>query len=75
MVDRAAAELGYEIHVDEAPNMPPPITHMAFAHRGLGQPSMGAFLTYSISEIDAAEAGLTVLRGIIERGEPWPQAT
>jgi hypothetical protein len=72
-VDRAARELGYEIHVDKALNMPSPITHMAFAHRGLRQPSMGAFLTYSVSEIEAAEAGLAVLRRIVQDGEPWPK--
>jgi len=37
--------------------------------------SKRAFLTYSRSEVEAAEAGLEVLRGIVERGYPWPDAT
>jgi hypothetical protein len=40
----------------------------------IGQTSVARFLTYSTSVADAAEAGLEILRGIVERGEPWPEA-
>jgi hypothetical protein len=60
------------IHIDEAPNHPPELAYMATAARDLHGPVMGAFLTYSRSAIEAAEAGLETLRGIVERFEPWP---
>jgi hypothetical protein len=74
-VDSAARKLGYIIGVDKAPNMAPPITHMAWSHPDIQQPSMGTFLCYSTSEIEAAEAGLEILRRVVERGGPWPDRT
>jgi len=68
-----AFELGYRLFVDEAINMPAPITHMAFAAPAIQQTSMARFLTYGSSVLEAAEAGLEVLRGIVERDEPWPK--
>jgi hypothetical protein len=68
-----AVALGYMLIVDEAPNVEP-LTHMAFAGpHVIGQAANARFLTYSTSAADAAEAGLEVLRGIVERGEPWPE--
>ena len=74
-VDREAGRLGYAIGVDEAPNMTPPITHMAFAHLYTNQPTMGRFLCYSTSEVEAAEAGLELLRRVVEHDDRWPDAT
>ncbi len=70
-----AHSLGYMLLVDEAPNMATPITHMAHAARDLGyeRTSVGRFLTYSTSVADAAEAGLAILRGIVNNGDPWPE--
>lgn len=67
-----AVELGYMLIVDEALNVGT-LTHMAFAGpHVIGQPSPARFLIYSTSAAGAAEAGLEVLRGIVERGDPWP---
>ncbi len=70
-----AFELGYRLFADEAINMPEPITHLAFAAPVVGsQTGMARFLTYSTSAADAMEAGLEVIRGVVERGEPWPES-
>jgi hypothetical protein len=54
--------------------MPAPISHMVYAHPNVvGQASMGRFLCYSTSAADAAEAGLEIVRGVVERGGPWPE--
>jgi hypothetical protein len=73
-VERKARRLGYAIAVDTAPNMRAPITHMAFACLATNWPSIGRFLCYSTSELQAAEAGLEILRGVVKRGDPWPVA-
>ncbi len=68
-----AVELGYMLIVDEALNVEP-LTHMAFAGpRTVGQATTARFLTYSTSAAEAAEAGVEILRGIVERGDPWPE--
>jgi hypothetical protein len=68
-----AVELGYMLIIDEAPNVEP-LTHMAFAGPHIpGQASTAGFLTYSTSAAGAAEAGVEILRGIVERGDPWPE--
>jgi hypothetical protein len=68
-----ARALGYMLLIEGALNVEP-LTHMAFAAPHVeGQPSMGRFLTYSTSAADGAEAGVDVLRGIVERGDPWPE--
>jgi hypothetical protein len=69
-----AFELGYRVFADEAINMPEPITYMAFAAPVTDQVSVGAFLTYGRSAAEAMEAGLDVIRGVLERGDPWPEA-
>jgi hypothetical protein len=72
--EQGAYELGYLLTVDEAPNMPPPITHMAFAGpHVLNQVSAGRFLAYSTSAAEAAEEGLEVLREILEGRRGWPE--
>jgi hypothetical protein len=73
-VARAEAHtLGYMLLIEEAPNIEP-LTHSAVAAPRIeGQASMGRFLTYGTSAADAAEAGVDVLRGIVERGDPWPE--
>lgn len=69
-----AHDVGFRLYVDEAPNLLGEVTHMAMAapHND-GQPTLIRFLTYSTSAADAAEGGLDVLRGVLERGEPWPE--
>ncbi len=67
-----ARALGYTLLVDEVPNLGE-LTHAAFAAPYMpGQPSMGRFLTYGRSAVEAAELGADLLRGIVERDEPWP---
>ena len=67
-----ALALGYMLLVDEVPNFGE-FTHAAFAAPHIpGQPSMGRFLTYRRSAVEAAELGADLLRGIVERNEPWP---
>lgn len=70
-----ARALGYTLFVEEALNVEP-LTHMAFAAPYLGttQASMGRFLSYSTSAAEAAEAGADILRGIVERGDAWPES-
>jgi hypothetical protein len=69
-----AHHVGFRLYVDEAPNALGKVTHMAMAapHDG-GRPTLIRFLTYSTSAADAAEGGLDVLRGVLERGDPWPE--
>jgi hypothetical protein len=68
-----ARELGYTLWTEEALNLAP-LTHMAIAAPYIAnQASMGRFLTYSTSASEAAEAGLEVLRGIAQSGDPWPE--
>lgn len=68
----AAHELGYMLTVHEAQNVEP-MTHMAYAGPlPSGDVGMGQFIAYGDSPEAAAEAGLEKLRGIIQRGEPWP---
>jgi hypothetical protein len=68
-----AAALGYMLIVEDALNIEP-LTHMALAGPRIeGQVANARFLTYSTSAADAAEAGVDVLRGIVERGDPWPE--
>lgn len=67
-----ARELGYTLLVDTVPNLGE-LTHAAFAAPYIpGQASMGRFLTYARSAVEAAELGLDLLRRIVERDEPWP---
>jgi hypothetical protein len=67
-----ARALGYSLLVDEVPNLGE-LTHAAFAAPYIpGQPSMGRFLTYGRSAVEAAELGADLLRGIVENNEPWP---
>jgi hypothetical protein len=72
-----AMSLGYMLFVEEAPNLGP-TTHVASAvpHPGYGPHAAaigGHFLAYGASLGEAAEGGVDVLRGIVERGEPWPR--
>jgi hypothetical protein len=68
-----ARNLGYLLMIEEALNVAPH-THMALAGPYLGdmQVSHGRFLAYGTSAAEAAEAGLDVLDGIVNRGDPWP---
>jgi len=68
----AAQQLGYMLSVDEARNVPAPITHMALAahHSRTG---VAHFLAFSTSTADAAEAGLQVLRDVLEGRREWPE--
>lgn len=67
-----ARALGYMLLVDDVPDLGE-LTHAAFAAPYIpGQPSMGRFLTYGRSAVEAAELGADLLRGIVERDEPWP---
>ena len=68
-----AYELGYMLLVDEAINVEP-MRFMAFAGRipPQGQAGTARFLTLGETLAGTAEAGLAVLRGVVERGEPWP---
>ncbi|HWO93953.1 MAG TPA: hypothetical protein VNL92_04250 [Dehalococcoidia bacterium] len=67
-----ARALGYTLLVDEVPNLGE-LTHAAFAAPYIpGQPSMGRFLAYGRSAVEAAELGADLLRRIVERNEPWP---
>lgn len=67
-----ALELGHRLlivpveHVADA-------THKAFAGRATQEVLTGRFLAYGTSSAAAAENGLRVLKGIVERGEPWPR--
>ncbi len=71
---RGARMLGYTLLIEDALNVEP-LTHMAFAAPYIGetQPSLGRFLTYSTSAVEAAEAGVDLLRGVVEQGDAWPQ--
>jgi hypothetical protein len=67
---------GYSLTVEEALNMPAPITHVAFANPVVaeGEGSLGRFfLCYSNSVADAAEAGVEIIRRHVELDEPWPE--
>lgn len=67
-----ARALGYTLLVDEIPNFGE-YTHAAFAAPYIpGQPSMGRFLTYGRSAVEAAELGADLLEGIVKRNETWP---
>ncbi len=67
-----AREMGYTLLVDAIPNLGE-LTHAAFAAPYIpGQPSMGRFLAYARSALEAAQLGADLLHGIVERGEPWP---
>jgi hypothetical protein len=69
-----AWELGYRLLVDEAYNIQP-VTHGAFAFPGTSSgTSFGRFLAWGKSPQEAAETGVDVLRGIVERDEPWPES-
>lgn len=71
-----ARALGYALIVDEAPNMPAESAYMVFAAPVIvGQTSLGRFLLYAPTRADAAEAGADIVRAVVERGEPWPEAT
>jgi hypothetical protein len=68
-----ARELGYTIDATEAPNMPPEQSYMAYvAPYVVGQPSMGWWVCYALTRADAAERALEIIRGHVERDEPWP---
>jgi hypothetical protein len=68
-----AYELGYRLVIEDAPNLGL-LRHMALAYSVMGtQPSMGRWLTYAPSAPEAAEAGVEILRGIVERDDPWPR--
>lgn len=67
-----ARALGYTLLVDEVPNLGE-FTHAAFAAPYIpNQASMGRFLTYGRSAVEAAELGADLLEGIVKRNEPWP---
>ena len=67
-----ARKLGYMLWIGEAMNTAP-LTHTAYAAPyPTSQVGVGRFLCHSTSAPDAAEGGLDVLRGIEERGDPWP---
>jgi hypothetical protein len=68
---REARRLGYKLLVGEASNSEP-VTHVAAAAIS-GQASF-RFLAYGTSAAEAAGNGLAVLRGIVERGDRWPEA-
>jgi hypothetical protein len=70
---REARSRGYMLIIEEAYNIAP-VTHMAIAARAVeGQATMGKFLAYGTSAVEAAENGADVLEGIAERGDPWPE--
>ena len=66
---------GYRLTVEEALNMPAPLTHMAYANPVVaeGEESSGGFLCYGSSAADAAEAGAEIIRRSVEFDEPWPE--
>jgi hypothetical protein len=69
-----AHDAGFRLYVDEAPNLLGEVTHMAMAaSHNDGHLTLIRFLTYSTSAADAAEGGLDVLLGVLERGDPWPE--
>jgi hypothetical protein len=69
---QAAHQRGYMLLVDQVPNLGA-LTHAANAAPVVAnQPSMGRHLTYGTSAVEAAEAGLDVLVGILDNGDPWP---
>jgi hypothetical protein len=70
-----ADRYGYQLTVNEALNMPAPLTHMAYANPigAEGDESWGGFLCYGSSAADAAEAGAEIIRRHVELGEPWPE--
>jgi hypothetical protein len=74
-IDTEARELGWRISIDEARDTAPGLTHVAWAHPNISQPSMGHFLTYGPTYLAAAEAGLEILRRVIQDGEPWPASS
>jgi hypothetical protein len=68
-----AVELGYMLIVDEAFNIEP-VKYMAFAGPHLiNQAATARFLTYGHSAAETAEAGVRILRGIVQDGDPWPE--
>jgi hypothetical protein len=72
VAQREADALGYRLMVEEALNIEP-ITHMAIGYPLVqGQVTMGRWLAYGKSAGEAAENGTDVLKGIVERGDPWP---
>jgi hypothetical protein len=69
-----ARQLGYVLDVSEAPNMPPPMAYMVYAAPYVvGQATVGRFLCYTPTAADAAETGLEIVRGVVDRSEPWPE--
>ena len=72
-VGAEAFQLGYRLKVEPAPNMPADQSFMAHAFVKINGPAFGRFLTYGPTAPETAEAGLKILRGIVERGEQWPE--
>jgi hypothetical protein len=72
VAQREADALGYRLLIEEALNIEP-VTHMSIGYPIVqSQVSMGRWLAYGKSAGEAAQDGVDVLKGIVERGDPWP---
>ena len=67
-----ALELGWYLQVEELINVPPERACIAGAVSTSGG-GAGRFLAFGRDGAEAAENGAAVLRGIVKRGEPWPE--
>lgn len=67
-----AFEIGHRLLVVPVANAGE-ATHKAFVGRATHEVLTGRFLAYGSSSASAAENGLHVLRGIVERDDPWPR--
>ena len=74
-VNSQARQLGYRIAVELLANRANPL-YAAYAHaRGEVQAASAHFLCIRPTALAAAEDGLEILRGIVGRGEKWPDQT
>ena len=65
-----AHELGYRLLVIRTFDVPLGPAYVATAAQK--DSTTARFLTYGPTKADVAEAGVAILRGIVERGDAWP---
>ena len=67
-----ALTLGWYLQIEELINVPPERACIAGAV-SMSRGGEGRFLAFGRDGAEAAENGADVLRGIVKRGEPWPE--
>ena len=66
-----AVELGFELVIDHSANMPPNLRYMA--HVVPRDETVGRFVAYAPTELDAALGAVHIVHGIVEGGDAWPE--